>query len=392
MLTKQYIRKWPAFSLLFCCTAYASAQSTSTQQPTQDTDRARSTSDRDIDHQELRSFNRFLDDHREIGEQLRKDPSLVDNRQFLKDHPVLESYLKDHPAVRQQLQQDPNAFMRNEDHYAETRDRNTERRDLANFDRFLDGHPQIGEQLQKDPSLVDNSQYLKDHPQLQSYLQDHPAVRQQIKDNPDAFMRAEGRFQDSRELRELASFNQFLDNHREIGEQLRKDPSLADNRQFLKDHPVLESYLKDHPAVRQQLQQDPNAFMQEEARFERHDEDMNRGGSYDRDRGNGFDRDRGNGFDRDRDAQRHFGEFLSTHPDVAQQLSKAPSLAQKQDYLQDHPELQDYLSQHPEAKPPLMSDPQSFVNKSTEQWNNGQPMKAAPPQPAPAGSPKPDKQ
>jgi hypothetical protein len=387
MLIKQFIIKWPAFSILLCLTAYASAQSTSTQTPTQDNDRTRSTSDRDINHQELMSFNQFLDNHREIGEQLRKDPSLADNRQFLKDHPVLESYLKDHPEVRQQLRQDPNAFMRDEDRYAQTHDRDAERRELANFNRFLDGHPEVGDQLRRDPSLADNSQYLKDHPQLQSYLQDHPTVRDQIKNNPDAFMSADDRFQDSREPRELASFNQFLDNHREIGEQLRKDPGLADNRQFLKDHPALESYLKDHPEVRQQLQQDPNAFMQVESRYERRDEDMKRDEFYDRDRG-----DRGNGLDRDRDAQRHFGEFLSRHPDVAQQLSKDPSLAQKQGYLQDHPELQDYLIQHPEAKQPLMADPQNFVNKSTEQWNNGQPMKPGPQQAAPTGSPKADKQ
>ena len=54
----------------------------------------------------------FQDSHREEAEQLRKDPSLVDNQQFLKTHPALQTYLQEHPAVREELKQNPRAFMR----------------------------------------------------------------------------------------------------------------------------------------------------------------------------------------------------------------------------------------------------------------------------------------
>jgi hypothetical protein len=61
------------------------------------------------------------------------------------------------------------------------------------------------------------------------------------------------------------------DSHRETAEHLRRDPSLVDNQDFLAHHPALQTYLQDHPELRQQLKQDPNAFMQQEARYARYD-------------------------------------------------------------------------------------------------------------------------
>ena len=50
------------------------------------------------------------------------------------------------------------------------------RQELASFDSFLDSHPEMGEQLRRNPSLVDDREYVKNHPELQAYLQDHPGV------------------------------------------------------------------------------------------------------------------------------------------------------------------------------------------------------------------------
>jgi hypothetical protein len=173
----------------------------------------------------------------------------------------------------------------------------------------------------------------------------------------------------NRDRRELANFDEFLDSHREVAEQLRKNPSLADNQQFLKDHPALQSYLQSHPEVRQQLQQNPQAFMSQEDRYDRREDAMNRNGNdFDRsDRGYGYDRNR----DDDHDAQRRFGQFLGHHSDINEQLSKNPSLCKDDQYIKDHPELQSYLKSDPDVRQKLMADPDNFV-KSTQQWNNTQ--------------------
>jgi len=240
-------------------------------------------------------------------------------------------------------------------------DNDTTRWELANFDQFLDNHRELAEQLRRDPSLVNNEEFVKDHPALRTYLQDHPGVREEIRENPNRFMRQEARY-DRREdnlgrdrdrdttRRELANFDQFLDNHRDLAEQLRKDPSLVNNGEFVKNHPALQTYLQDHPGVREEIKENPNAFMRQEARYDRRED--------------GRDRDLDRGMAHKQFAS--FGEFLGGHSKMAEQLSKDPYLVKNQEYMENHPELKEYLNAHPEVRQGLMENPQSFIKSSQE--------------------------
>ena len=356
----------PALTTFFWLGTPANAQSAPAQNtaPVQDNDTTR---------QELASFDQFLDSHPELAGQLRKDPSLVNNADFVKQHPSLQNYLQEHPQVREEIKENPNAFMRQEYRYdrrEDDRDRDINRQELARFDQFLDGHPELAGQLRKDPSLVNDDDFVKQHPSLQAYLHEHPAIRDQIRQDPNAFMRQESRY-DRRDddrgrdinRQELARFDQFLDSHRETAEQLRRDPSLVDNEEFVRNHPALQAYLREHPELREQLKQDPNAFMQQEARYDRRENDM------------------------DRDSTSHrrsasFGEFLGGHSEISQRLAEDPSLVKNQEYLENHPELREYLDAHPDVKQDLMANPQSFV-KSAQQFINTAPaMKTPVPDPA----------
>ena len=349
-------KKWPVISglgMFFLAGTFAGAQSAPGSNPQ---DNNRSTQDRDITRRELANFDQFLDSHREIAEQVREDPSLLDNQKFLKDHPDLQRYLWNHPGVREEVKENPTAFVHAENRYERQEDaaaREATREKLASFDQFLDKHREIAEQVRRNPSLLDNQQFLKDHPELQTYLQDHTGVRNALRENPDAFMRQENRYDRREDARDgdvthgqLASFDQFLDKHREVAEQVRKDPSLLDNQQFLKDHPDLQAYLQDHKGVREEVQENPNAFMRQENRYDR--AEAGRG---------------------DADAaHRQFGEFLGHHMDISRDLDKDPSVVKKDEYVRNHPELQAYLNAHPEVRQGLMADPHGFV-KSTQQLN-----------------------
>jgi hypothetical protein len=269
-------------------------------------------------------------------------------------------------------------------------DGDTTRQELARFDQFLDDHPHIAEQLRKDPSLVDNRDHERNNPELQAFLQQHPAVREEIKENPNAFMRQEDRYDRREGARddddhndrgnggrgdndttrgELARFDQFLDSHREIGEQLRKDPSLVNNGEFTKNHPALYAYLQDHPQIREELKENPNAFMRQEDRYDRHE-----GG-----RNNDMDRDR-------HEPAARFGQFLNSHSNVADQLSKDPSLVKNQEYMENHSELRDYLKSNPDVQKELMANPPTFVKSAKEfSSNNGRPAQTQ----TPTADPKP---
>jgi hypothetical protein len=238
-------------------------------------------------------------------------------------------------------------------------DNDTTNRELASMDRFMDSHPEIAEQLRKDPSLIDDRQFIENHPALQQYLQEHPRVREEFRENPNAFMRREERYERREDRRgdhditqaELASMDRFMDSHPEIAEQLRKDPSLVDNRKFVDDHPALQEYLQNHPQVREEFKENPNAFMRQEERYDRRE-----------DAGNFRDHDRDRDHDRqDRGEINSFGDFLRGHSNVADQLSKDPSLANNKEFLTTHPELQTYLSQHPEMQQQLATNPRAVM-------------------------------
>ncbi len=349
---------------------------------------SRTSPNSDITRQELARFDQFLDGHQEIAQQLRHDPSLVNDQNYVQGHPELQTFLQDHPGVREEIKENPNYFMRQENRYdrrEDARDDNVRRQELARFDQFLDSHHEVSEQLRRDPSLVKNQEFLQSYPALQSYLEDHPTVREDLTRNPDAFMRQEERYDrredardDNNRRQELARFDQFLDNHREVSEQLRRDPSLVKNQQFVQSHPALQSYLQDHPAIREDLTRNPDAFMRQEGRYDRR-EDANRDDARrfdNRDNDVRQDRDR----DADRDADRRdngrraqlaqFDRFLDSHRETAEQLRRDPSLVKNQQFLQTHPALQTYLQQHPDIQQRLDQNPNAFMRQENRFDNN----------------------
>lgn len=327
-------------------------------------------------------FHQFMDAHPEIGEQVRKNPSLINNRSFADNHPALGRYLRDNPGVRDEFRQNPDAFVRSGDRFdagANAGAQNPMGRDLVEFRQFMDSHREIAEQLRRDPSLVDNKAYLSSHPDLQAFLQSHQGIDARITQNPNAFMNREdqfdrnadnrdGRFDQNRDNdnradrnadnrdnrfdrdgdRNVARFHDFLNSHPEIGEQIRRNPSLAEDREFADNHPALQGFYRDNPAVRDEIRQNPQSFMQQEDRF------------------NNFGDRNGANFDRDHLAS--FRQFLGSHDDVARDMSRNPSLAKDQGYVQKHPEFNNYLKANPGVRSDLMQNPDGFV-KGAQQFN-----------------------
>ena len=243
--------------------------------------------DRDRDHDvmrgELANMDRFMDSHPEIAEQLRKDPSLVNNKKFVENHPALQQFLAEHPGVREEYKENPNAFMRQEERFdrrEDRRDNDVTRGELANMDRFMDSHPEIAERLRKDPSLVNNKEFVENHPALQQFLAEHPGVREEYKENPNAFMHQEERFdrrEDSNMRRdrdvtgkELSSFNEFMGSHDKIADELSKNPSLANNKEYLENHPALRQLSKGASGSSRRTEREPADFHQSAQQFDPH--------------------------------------------------------------------------------------------------------------------------
>ena len=258
-------------------------------------------------------------------------------------------------TVQSDTQQDRQAVQSDTDQIRRDVQNSADRRDVANFDQFLDSHREIAEQVRKDPSLLDNRTFVQNHPALQTYLNDNPGVRSQLSQNANAFIHQENAYDRSTDMRDrdangnrdadrrdVANFGRFLDQHREIAEQVRKDPSRLDDRTFVQNHPALQTYLQENPGVRDQLRQNPNAFMQQENAYDR----------------NANMRDR----DPMHDHMADFGGFLNSHSDIQKDLSRNPANVKDHDYVQNHAQLDAYLNAHPDVRAELMANPQSFVH------------------------------
>jgi GrpB-like predicted nucleotidyltransferase (UPF0157 family) len=322
----------------------------------------------DLTRQQLSAFDQFLDSHPELAEQLRKDPSLVNNQEFVENHSDLQQYLQQHPEVREDISQNPNAVMHQEQRYdrreedrREDQDQDRDRSktditrgELSNMDRFMDSHPEIAEQLRKDPSLVNNKDFVQGHPALQEFLANHPELREEYKENPNAFMHREERF-DRREdatrgdrditRGELTNMDRFMDSHPEIAEQLKKDPSLVNNKDFVQGHPALQEFLTNHPELREEYKENPNAFMRREERFDRREDAARRDPDLTRGELSNMDR------------------FMDSHPEIAEQLKKDPSLVDNKEFVKGHPALQEFLTTHPELREEYKENPTAFMRQ-----------------------------
>lgn len=256
---------------MLCFGAPVRAQST----PSTDNNRTpdnRSFQNDDGRRGQLTEFDEFLDSHPEIAEQLRRNPSLADNRAFVQNHPALQTFFQNNHDVRNRLQQDPNVFMRQENQFDRREDargdRDIGRRNFGDFDRFLDNHREIGEQVRRNPSLVDNREFVRNHPALQSYLQSNPGVREQFRQDPNAFTSDENRFDRTGDARvrdasrdHMANFGEFLNGHEGIKRDVSRDPTVVKNHEYVENHRDLNAYLNAHPEVKQDWSAHPHEFV-----------------------------------------------------------------------------------------------------------------------------------
>jgi len=145
----------------------------------------------------------------------------------------------------------------------------TDRYELRAFAEFLTNHPWIANKLWEKPSRANDKDFLEDNKELRFWLQDHPRAREEFREDARAFMTRVGDserygWKGSDHRRdwddEAASFDRFLDSHPRVAQDLRRNPSLANNGEYLEDHPELREFLRNHPGLREELRVNPRAF------------------------------------------------------------------------------------------------------------------------------------
>jgi len=80
-----------------------------------DRDIPRRDLDRDVDKKEVKELDHFLDKHKSIDKDLERNPSLVNDNDYLKHHKSLEAFLRKNPDVGVELKQNPSMLMRRQE-------------------------------------------------------------------------------------------------------------------------------------------------------------------------------------------------------------------------------------------------------------------------------------
>src|SRR5258706_1824972 len=310
-------------------------------------------------------FDSFLDAHADLDAQLRANPSLLTNEEYLEAHPQLQAFLNQHPQVQTQINQNPSFFMQRARRFdANKAGRRTNpnpdltRRQVGTMDQFLDKNPGIDRDLRRNPSLVNNEEYLEAHPQLQAFLNQHPNVKEEIAENPRYFMQRQNRFDQQERSRgqnpnpdltrqQVAAMDQFLDSHPDIDRTLRRNPWLIRNAEYLKEHPELQTFLNQHPEIREESAETPKYFMEREGRFDQQE----------------WSRGQNPNPDLTRQQVAVLDQFLDSHQDIDKTLSRNPWLIRNAEYLKEHPELQTFLNQHPEIREESAETPKYLMQR-----------------------------
>jgi len=87
-----------------CCLLLGSEATPTKATPAQDWDN-------DPTWREVRSFDRFLDTHHEVAEEVWRHPNVVRKEKWCYRHPEFEEWTRDHPRAAEELRENPRGFM-----------------------------------------------------------------------------------------------------------------------------------------------------------------------------------------------------------------------------------------------------------------------------------------
>ena len=137
---------------------------------------------------------------------------------------------------------------------------------------------------------------------------------------------------------ELKAMDAFLDTHSVIDDELREHPALADNPDFIKDHPEYAAFLTAHPGVAGQLKDHPRYFMHRALELQR-DQPITPA------------------------EVKTLDAFLDRHPDIDKALVANPKIIDDPKFIEAHPELHDFLKDHPRVAGVLISKPHKTIRR-----------------------------
>jgi len=123
-------------------------------------------------------WNRLLEANPNFADRYRQNPSIVTDSNLANDEPEIREFIRTNPDVRPFLDRQAGRGERyGGSDYASSGDRDEDLSGDSGLDRYMASHPNIARKLRDNPSLVNDQQFVRNHPNLHEYLRNHPDAR-----------------------------------------------------------------------------------------------------------------------------------------------------------------------------------------------------------------------
>jgi len=134
-----------------------------------------------------RSFEAYLDTHWETAQLLYQQPELINDRQFLRDHPALRDWLANHARAARIIQANPREVLWEQRSEQPQVTRTISPEEVRSLGDYLDTHWEEANALYREPELINDPQFVRSHPSLENWLRERPHAAQAIRERPRDF-------------------------------------------------------------------------------------------------------------------------------------------------------------------------------------------------------------
>lgn len=141
-----------------------------------------------VSERDLRSFDHYLDSHWETAQELYRDPDLINDRRFLRDHDALRDWLDDHPDAARVIAANPRDFLWRQRASSRRSPQSLDPEDVRSFEQYLDSHWDVADALYRDPELINDTRFVHSHRSLDDWLHDHSDAARVISERPRDFL------------------------------------------------------------------------------------------------------------------------------------------------------------------------------------------------------------
>jgi len=116
-------------------------------------------------------WNRLLEANPNFAERYRQNPSIMNDSNLANDEPEIREFMRTNPDVRPYIERQAGGYGRSD------YDRDEDLRADAGLDSYMANHPNLARKLRDNPSLINDHQFVRNHPNLHEYLRNHPEAR-----------------------------------------------------------------------------------------------------------------------------------------------------------------------------------------------------------------------